>query len=70
MPPNVERWKTSAPSVARACDITLSICSTGITRIRQPKLKIETKFQRKIKELFEKQDIEFTKKIDSFKNII
>nr|AFK48996.1 unknown [Medicago truncatula] len=26
MPPNVERWKTSAPSVACACDITPSIC--------------------------------------------
>lgn len=28
MPPNVERWKTSAPSVACACEITPSICNT------------------------------------------
>ncbi|XP_028238658.1 uncharacterized protein LOC114417815 [Glycine soja] len=37
IPPNVERWKTSAPSVACACEITLSICSTRIGRKPQNK---------------------------------
>ncbi|KAL5160466.1 hypothetical protein HKD37_07G017960 [Glycine soja] len=37
IPPNVERWKTSAPSDACACEITLSICSTRIGRKPQNK---------------------------------
>ncbi|WVZ23152.1 hypothetical protein V8G54_001696 [Vigna mungo] len=37
IPPNVERWKTSAPSVACACEITLSICSPKIGRTVQNK---------------------------------
>jgi len=37
IPPNVERWKTSAPSVACACEMTLSICTSKIGRTIQNK---------------------------------
>lgn len=58
MPPNVERWKTSAPSVACACEITVSICNTGISRTVQDKttpIEDEIAFKKKMKKLIQKQ---------------
>lgn len=53
MPPKVERWRTSEPSVACACEITPSICSTRIGRTVQNKT---TPFQDQKRKEFERRN--------------
>jgi len=44
IPPNVERWKTSAPSVACACEITLSIYSKNRQNIQNKLIQLDISY--------------------------